>query len=93
MQRTCLWYLVSQLLLLTLSLAAHCEAGWLQHFVSSITGEAISKLTDTQQTAESPEQPKLTFLAVPGYCSLAICSKHWLSLETVLKAGLLLSCQ
>lgn len=26
-------------------------------------------------------------------CSLTICSKHWLSLETVLKAGLSWSCQ
>lgn len=41
----------------SLSPTAQCEARWLQHFASSITGEAISKVTETQQTAESPEQP------------------------------------
>lgn len=37
--------------------------------------------------------PELTLLALPGCCSLTICSKHWLSLEAVLKAGLSWSCQ
>lgn len=37
----------------SLCLAAQCEAGCLQHFASSVTGEAISKVTEAQQTVQN----------------------------------------